>query len=659
MERVFDYDEAFSRNLGWLTEGEQQALRGKHIAIAGMGGVGGVHLLTLARFGIGGFTIADFDRFDLANFNRQVGAMMSTIEQPKIDVLATMARDINPDLRLRTFPEGVRDHEIDSFLQDADLFVDGFDFFAIDIRRRVFQRCAELGIPAITAAPIGMGTAWLAFVPHGMTFEEYFRLDGQTENEQYLRFFVGLTPRRLQASYLVDPTRLNLAARRGPSTAAGCQLAAGVAATTAVKLLLGRGQVKPAPFHHHFDPFVLRYVVSHLQGGNAGRAQRRRLDITRRMLGAARPPVATTGDAPAAEDVVDRILSAGRWAPSGDNDQPWLFERCPDDTVIVHVRAPSAANVYEYRDGEPLLLGAGMLLASLSIAAAAMGRRMDWSHFVTDAGGHAVRVRFVADDTVPYDTLHGVLTLRTVDRRHYRTRPLTALEKQRLAASLGGALSVRWMEDRAQRKAVAGLGRLATDIRLRAKETFETHRSVIDWVRRRSPTGIPATALGLSTVMQRMMRWQMGNWARTDRANRLFGTFAAALQMDLRPGLASAGFFVLEDGDWTGASPEAVLRAGWAIQRFWLTATQLGLSLQPALATVIFADHGARQTEFSLQAPLRQAAEALSRRFSEVMQSDVRNCVFLGRIGEPLEGWPASRSVRRSLSELTRPAGDT
>lgn len=44
----FEYDRAFSRNLGWLTEDEQRTLRDKRVAIAGLGGVGGVHLLTLS-----------------------------------------------------------------------------------------------------------------------------------------------------------------------------------------------------------------------------------------------------------------------------------------------------------------------------------------------------------------------------------------------------------------------------------------------------------------------------------------------------------------------------------------------------------------------------------------------------------------------------------
>src|SRR5689334_6047816 len=93
---------AFARNIGWVTDAESRAIAGKRIAIAGLGGVGGSHLLTLVRMGIGGFNIADFDTFELANFNRQAGATMSNLGKPKVDVLADMARDINPhaDLKL-------------------------------------------------------------------------------------------------------------------------------------------------------------------------------------------------------------------------------------------------------------------------------------------------------------------------------------------------------------------------------------------------------------------------------------------------------------------------------------------------------------------------------------------------------------------------------
>ena len=170
----FDYHEAFSRNLGWVTETEQEILRNKRIAIAGMGGVGGSHLLTLTRLGIGEFNLADFDQFELANFNRQAGASMPHLGRNKLEVMAELARGINPGLKLEQFPAGIDANNLDAFLEEVDLYVDSLDFFAIDIRRAVFAACHAKGIPAITAAPLGMGAAVVCFFPGQMSFENYF-----------------------------------------------------------------------------------------------------------------------------------------------------------------------------------------------------------------------------------------------------------------------------------------------------------------------------------------------------------------------------------------------------------------------------------------------------------------------------------------------------
>src|SRR3954454_5977835 len=103
----FPYDLAFERNLGLVTDWEHLALRAKRVAIAGMGGVGGIHLLSLARLGIGGFTIADFDQFAFVNFNRQAGATMATVGRAKVAVMEEMALAINPELRIRRLDAGV------------------------------------------------------------------------------------------------------------------------------------------------------------------------------------------------------------------------------------------------------------------------------------------------------------------------------------------------------------------------------------------------------------------------------------------------------------------------------------------------------------------------------------------------------------------------
>jgi len=284
---TFNYDEAFSRNIGWVTEAEQQRLRQSRVAIGGLGGVGGVHLLTLARLGIGRFTIADFDVFDVVNFNRQVGATVSSLQQPKIDVLAEMTYDINPEVDLRLFPGGVQSDSVEDFLADVDVYVDGLDFFAFAARRLTFSACERKGIPVVTAAPLGLGTALLVFGPGGMSYEDYFGFEGCDEMEMAIRFLVGLSPAMLQRGYVADMSRVNLAECRGPSNIAACQLCAGVAAIETLKLLLDRGGVRLAPWGSQFDAYRMRYSRTWRPGGYKNPLQRLMSSLVRRQLAVA------------------------------------------------------------------------------------------------------------------------------------------------------------------------------------------------------------------------------------------------------------------------------------------------------------------------------------------------------------------------------------
>jgi molybdopterin/thiamine biosynthesis adenylyltransferase len=280
----FDYDEAVSRNIGWVTPEEQAMLRRTRVAIAGLGGVGGSHLLTLARLGVGAFHIADFDTFELANFNRQVGATVSHLGRPKADVLAEMALDINPGLQLQRFEEGINDNNLSAFLDGVDVYLDSLDFFALAPRRAVFAACEARGIPAVTAAPLGMGAAVLTFMPGGMGFEEYFQLDGYSEQEQLVRFLLGLSPAMLQRGYLVYPQAVDFLAHRGPSTAMACELCAGLAATQVLKIVLKRGDTLAAPRGLHFDAYRGQLTRTWRPGGNRNPLQRIGIAIASHQL---------------------------------------------------------------------------------------------------------------------------------------------------------------------------------------------------------------------------------------------------------------------------------------------------------------------------------------------------------------------------------------
>lgn len=282
---MFHYETAFSRNVGWLTEDEQQQLRQKRVAIAGMGGVGGIHLLTLARLGVAKFNIADFDVFELANFNRQNGAGVSNLNRPKVEVLAQMLRDINPECDLRVFDRGLLADNVRDFFLDVDLYVDGLDFFAFEPRERVFSHCQQQEIPAITVAPLGMSAALLNFLPGEMSFEEYFQLANRPEVEKAVRFLVGLAPALLHRHYLADKSRVDLQARKGPSTIMACQLCAGVAASEALKILLGRGKVWAAPHGIQFDSYRNKLAHTWRPGGNANPLNRLAIMLAKRQLG--------------------------------------------------------------------------------------------------------------------------------------------------------------------------------------------------------------------------------------------------------------------------------------------------------------------------------------------------------------------------------------
>ena len=646
----FSYDLAFDRNLGWLTEWEQLALRARRVAIAGMGGVGGAHLLTLARFGIGAFTIADFDGFELANFNRQAGATVATLGRPKIEVLEEMARAINPELHIRRFDRGVSLTEVDDFLDGADLFVDGLDFFEIPVRERVFARAAERGIPALTAAPLGMGAGFLAFLPGGMSFERYFRFSGQPEPERFLRFLLGLAPRGLHRRYLVDMTRVDLGERRGPSTIAACQLCAGVTAVAAVKVLLRRGGVEPAPTYYQYDAYRNRLATGKLRFGNAGPLQRLKLALARRIVARGHPaPAYATEPAGAARDPLAEILNLGRWAPSGDNAQPWRFRKVDQDTVDLRFGAGTVENVYEYRSGEPSWLSAGMLIETLSVAASGWDRRLAWQR---TAGG-AVRAQFSVVPGLPLDPLFPFLTLRSVDRRPYKLRMLSEREKAALAGCLDEDLAITWHEGLAAKARVARLNARATGIRLRIPETLPVHQRVIDWHQPLSPDGIPAAAIGLPRPAMSLMRWGMQDWHRTQVLNRAGAPLIGQIGLDYLPGIASGAFFFvrrLHTPDVVEAAD--LLRIGRSLQRLWLTATRLGLVVQPTMATIAFAWYGESGERFSDAKSQLRAAGRLAAAFRDEFGTSAREAVFLGRIGEPRPRLATSRSTRLPLHRL-------
>ncbi|MCA7118608.1 MAG: ThiF family adenylyltransferase [Acidibrevibacterium sp.] len=626
----FSYSAAFDRNIGWLTEWEQLALRGKRIAIAGMGGVGGVHLLTLARFGIGAFNIADFDRFDIVNFNRQIGANVETVGRPKIDVLSEMALSINPEIKLNRFEFGVTSENIDKFLDGVDVFVDGFDFFEIEIRNLVYARCYELGIPALCAAPIGMGAGCLAFLPGKMSFEQYFGFKNKSNNDRFLRFLVGLAPRGLHRAYLVEPKAIDLPAHKGPSTGAACQICAGITAVNAIKLLLRRGEVQAAPYHHHYDAYRNKLVVSHLPRGLDGPWQRVKIALAQRIYNAARKH-ATSTQPEAPHTVLEEIINYARWTPSPGNTQPWRFNLTGATNFVVDLCFNATAR-------RETLFAAGMLLESLRIAASAFGLRMEWRKADAELGNQLL-VQFHRDASVSLDPLFSHLPTRSVDRRPYDVRPLSVEEKSALTSALGLEFTLTWHEALPARRKISALATRASRQMLGRRERLRANLAKLDWDNPRSSTAIPSATLGLG--------WLAQKFSRIARAHPSLGAIPGvarfiAWRLETLPILASAACFAIHPIKPGDQSDEVIIKGGMAVQRFWLTAAQLGLAMQPLQRPLRLAWEEKNPTD-----PVRADFMAAFR----LGLGDPQGVAFIGRIGAPRTSLSA-RATRHSIETL-------
>jgi molybdopterin/thiamine biosynthesis adenylyltransferase len=272
MEQKTFYEEAFSRNKGIISDEIQEKLKNTHVAIPGMGGVGGIHATTLARLGVGSFSVADGDSYELANFNRQTGAFISTIDKQKNEVMSTIIHDINPFAQVRMFGK-ISEENIDEFLEGVDIVVDGMDFFQIEVRRLIYRKAYEKMIPVVTAAPLGFGSSCLLFTKDSITFDNYFAIhDSLSEEEKFILFGIGLCPALLQRAYY-SPTKVNFKNHKAPSTVLGTLAAANWVGAIVYKIVSGIS-VEAAPVSYHFDPYVGKVKRVKLYFGNRHPLQR-------------------------------------------------------------------------------------------------------------------------------------------------------------------------------------------------------------------------------------------------------------------------------------------------------------------------------------------------------------------------------------------------
>ena len=344
------------------------------------------------------------------------------------------------------------------------------------------------------------------------------------------------------------------------------------------------------------------------------------------------------------------ILDLARWAPSGDNTQPWRFEVLGSRLLRVHGFDTRDHCVYDL-DGHPSHLAHGALLETLSIAATTYGLRATMQRL----GGFAEErpcweVTLEAAPGLTPDPLAAFIKTRSVQRRSLSTRPLSQEQKAALQAAVGPAYQVQWKEGLAERLAMAQLLFANSKIRLTIPEAYQVHKAVIEWNARFSEDKIPDQALGADALTLKLMAFVLQSWRRVEFFNTwLAGTWGPRLQLDFIPALAcGAHFLILAPEPARGV--DDWVAAGRAVQRFWLTAARLGLQLQPAHTPLVFAAYARAGETFSTRPGALTQAQAVREKLARRWGPGAELGIFMGRIGHGAS--PRSRSTRLPLPSL-------
>lgn len=353
----------------------------------------------------------------------------------------------------------------------------------------------------------------------------------------------------------------------------------------------------------------------------------------------------------AEREILLQLLDLARWAPSGDNTQPWRFEIVSGEHIAIHGFDTREHVLYDF-DGHPSHMAHGALLETLRIAATQHGLGASWQRRPgTPDTTPVYDVTLTPVDGLAPDPLIAVIRERCVQRRMMRTTPLTETQREAIRVAVGPDYSVRFFESFAERYAVAKLLWRNAKLRLTCPEAFEVHRSVIEWGAQYSADRIPDQAVGVDPLTARLMRWVMQSWERVEFFNRyLGGTIAPRIQLDFLPALACAAHVLLMPKS-APQSLEDHVRAGEVMQRMWLTVAAQGLYLQPEMTPVIFRWYVRAGRAISQSPGIDSCGAAHARGFEALAGvGGGAAFAFFCRIGAGAA--PSARSLRKEVDQL-------
>ena len=159
----------YDRNFNTISHEEQEILARSHVAVIGLGGLGGGVCEMLARTGVGTLTLVDGDVFDTTNLNRQLLSREENIGAPKAQEAKERIFSVNSTIQVNAFQAYADETNLYGMIQGADLVVDCLD--TIDTRFLLQEKAQKAGLPIVSGAIAGVCGQVTVIFPQDIGYE--------------------------------------------------------------------------------------------------------------------------------------------------------------------------------------------------------------------------------------------------------------------------------------------------------------------------------------------------------------------------------------------------------------------------------------------------------------------------------------------------------
>jgi tRNA threonylcarbamoyladenosine dehydratase len=264
-----NYRKIYSRNIGVFTEDEQEKLRNTTVAIAGMGGVGGLLAERLIRLGVGKLQITASGTYEESNLNRQFGSSMLTIGHNKAKNVFSQLQYINPQAAIDYTETGIKTEEdAVSLVKNADVVLDEMDYRAWKESILLQRAARKSGVYYLFTSALGFGALSVIFSPRDMTLEEFNRLPSNVNLDDIKTISVPqerilpVVPSYATVAMSYDTIQEIIQGKKPvPTCSIGVGLTSILAASDGINIVLNRKEIITAPRYTYVDLLDQKFII--------------------------------------------------------------------------------------------------------------------------------------------------------------------------------------------------------------------------------------------------------------------------------------------------------------------------------------------------------------------------------------------------------------